>query len=372
MIVSSDGQHNINQILNLVELAEDKSPTQRNFLYQKIGNFLIEDSELYSSAEKELMADILCRITNDIEKSVRAELSKNIAKKENMPPELLGFLANDDIEIALPILQDCGVLDEIELVKIVRTRSSQHLLAIAARNNISESVSRALCDSNNEEVCVTLLKNHTARIPDTVLETLSSKSEIIIAYQRPLLQRPFLPIHIAEKMYRWISAALKEYIIHKFDIDPDILELSGNQQTETIQSISQEKDPSEKLVDKLHKAGELSNGFMLKSLRQGEIDLFEHTFAKLLEMTRDQIQKILYSKDPQLLAVACRVLGLDRIVYSTILDLTASVNHVETPLSDEQRENVVGFYGLLKLEAAERALGNQLFIDGEIKYFQTN
>ncbi len=372
MIVGSDEPHNINQILNLVELAEDKSSTQRKFLYQKIGNFLIEDGDKYSKAEKELMADILCRITNDVEKSIRAQFSKNISKNQDIPPELVVFLANEDIEVALPILKECGFLEEADLVEVVRTRSSQHQLAIAARSNISADVSKALCDTDKEDICVCLLNNHTAQIPDYVLETLSDKSEIIIAYQKPLLQRPFLPTHIAEKMYRWISAALKEYIIDKFDVNPEILEVERTDRSETIQAISQNKDPSAKLVDKLFNAGELSNGFLLKSLRQGEIDLFEHTFAKLLDLSRGQVQKILYSKDPQLLAVACRVLDLDRVVYSTILDLTSSVNHAEDPLTKDQRDDVVGFYSLLKREAAERALGNQSFINGEIKYFQTN
>lgn len=370
--MGSDGQQNINQILNLVELAEDNSPTQRKFLYQKIGDFLTEDGDIYAPAEKELMADILCRITSDVEKSIRAQFSKKIADRADIPPELVSFLANEDIEVALPILSDCGLLQEADLVDVIKKRSIQHQLAVAARNNITEAVSEALCDTENEEVCVCLLKNHTAKISNTVLEALGDKSEFIAAYQKPLLLRPFLPPRIAEKMYLWISTALREYIVENFDIHPDVLIAAKGDKSNAIQSISDATDPSAKLIEKLHNAGELSKGFVLKSLRQGEIDLFELSFAALLEISRGQIQKILYSRDNQLLAVACRVLDLDRAVFATILDLTTSVNHAEEPLTVKQKEDIVGFYGLLKLDAAKRALNNQKFIDGEIKYFQTN
>jgi len=370
--VGSDGQHNINQILNLVELAEDKSPTQRKFLYEKIGDFLIEDEEDFSSAEKELMADILCRITSDVEKSVRATFSRNISKNNEIPHDLALFLAKDDIDVALPILQDCGLLAESDLIDVIKTRSSQHQLAVAARDNISERVSKALCDTNNEEVCLCLINNHTAAIPNSALDILSDQSETIVAYQKPLLQRPFLPPHIAQKMYQWVSIALREYIAEEFDIDPSLLKIDTVEKEAAIKSISEETDPSAKLVDKLYAAGELSNGFLLKSLRQGEIDLFELSFAKLLDISRQTIQKILYTKDPQVLAVACRVLGLDPVVFSTILELTYSVNHADTPLTRSEREDVISFYELLKLDAAKRALDNQLFLNGEIKYYQTN
>ncbi|MBL4665984.1 MAG: DUF2336 domain-containing protein [Sneathiella sp.] len=370
--MSAQSQGNINQILNLVELAEDKSRTQRKFLYEKIGTFLIDDEKSFSTAEKELMADILCRITSDVEKSIRAHFSKNISGKSDIPKDLMVFLANDEIEVALPILRDSGILEETDLIKIIHTRSSQHQLAVAARENITESVSQALCDTNDAKICVCLLNNLTANVSVNMLEMLGLKSESIVVYQKPLLNRPFLPNHIAEKMYRWVSMSLREIIAENFDIDPQILEIHQNEREQTIRSISEKMDPSEMLVDKLFTAGELSVGFLLKSLRQGEVDLFEITFAKLLTLSRQQIQQILYTKDPQRLGVACKALKLDKVIFSTMLDLTLASNVSQIQLSPEEKEDVISFYCLLKIEAAKRALKDERFLSGEIKYYETN
>ncbi|MBO6827554.1 MAG: DUF2336 domain-containing protein [Sneathiella sp.] len=370
--MTAQSPDNINQILGLVELAEDKSPTQRKFLYEKIGSFLLDDSESFSMAEKELMADILCRITSDVEHSIRSHFAKHIATREDIPHDLIVFLANDDIEISLPILRDCGLLDETDLIEVVHTRSVQHQLAVAARMNISEQVSKALCDTNNKDVCIQLLNNQTANIAEPELEFLAMESQHITAYQKPLLARPFLPEQIAIKMYRWVSIALREYITQNFKIDPSLLQIDTEEREETIRSISSANDPSQMLVDKLHKAGELSNGFLLKSLRQGEIDLFEISFAKLLDLTRNEVQKILYGDDLQLLAVACKMLELEKVVFATLIDLVDQIHHNTSKMSAEDREEVLTFFTLLKPEAAARAIQNKSFINGDIRYYQTN
>jgi len=369
--LSPQNHENINQILSLVELAEDKSPTQRKFLYEKISDFLIQDEAAFSSAEKELMADILCRITSDVEKSIRANFARTIAKKAGIPADLARFLANDDIEIALPILRDSRILDETDLIKVIRTRSTQHQLAIAARENVSEAISQALCDTDHTEVCVCLLNNHSAQISTDTLEILGRKSESIEAYQRPLLYRPFLPTPIAEKMYRWVSISLREFIVDNFEVDPALLNINSLDREQTIRSISTDMDPSEMLVTKLHTAGELSAGFLLKSLRQGEVDLFEAAFATLLELNKQQMQTILYENSPQHLAVACKALELDKVVFATILNLVIIAKIPQFNLSDEDRENLQAFYSLLKTDAARHALKNNNFLAGKITYAET-
>ncbi|WP_025898715.1 DUF2336 domain-containing protein [Sneathiella glossodoripedis] len=362
---------NINQILGLVELAEDKSPEQRKFLYEKISDFLIDDEHSFSVAEKELMADIICRITADVERNIRSNFAKNVASRTDIPKDLMVFLANDTIEVALPVLRESRILEEHDLIKLVHTRSTQHQLAIAARENITEGISQALCDTGSQDVCVSLINNHTAKIAETTLETLCQQSETILAYQKPLLMRPFLPPHIAEKMYRWVSTALRRLISERFEVDPNILQITPEDRAQTILSISEDMDPSEMLVEKLHHAGELSTGFLLKSLRQGEIDLFEISFAKLAGLDRRDLQKLIYADDPKRLAVACKAIGLDKSIFGTILELIISARIPKFTLIGIESESLKKFYGLLKDDAAKRALANADYVSGAIDYSDT-
>ncbi len=49
-----------------------------------------------------------------------------------------------------------------------------------------------------------------------------------------------------------------------------------------------------KLIEKLAAAGQLSAGFLLRVLHQGQLDLFELAFAKLLQIDLPQLRGLLY------------------------------------------------------------------------------
>ncbi|MZR30816.1 DUF2336 domain-containing protein [Sneathiella litorea] len=364
-------QENIEAIKVLVDLAETNSPEQRQFLYARLGEFLVDDQSSFTNQEKEIMADIICRITTDVAKTIRANFAKNLASKQDIPRNLMVFLANDDIEVALPILRDCGLLAENDLLEIVKHRSKQHQLAVAARDNIGEEICTALCEINDPEITVALLENHTAKVSPVMLDNLGELSECITEYQRPLLDRPFLPKPIAEKMYRWVSMSLREYIRDNFEVDIRALQMDIKDREDTIQSISKESDPSLRLVEKLHHSGELSTRFMIKSLHQGEIDLFEYSFAKLLDIESDKIKDILYAENPEILAVACRSLDIDRVIFKTIYDLTGSIRHQKTSLLTKIKSVPMDFYDLLTVETAKAALLNEDFMSGKISYAET-
>ncbi len=360
-----------NGISDLLQMAENKSAEHRQFLYQRIGNFLVSDSHNFSDAEKELMVDIICKITGDVEKSIRAHFAKRLSTQPDAPNDLLVFLANDDADVALPILRDCGLLSEPDLLEIVKNRSLQHKFAIAARENIGEKICLAINEIGDRDLTVVMLENHSAQIPEFVLEQLGDMSEYIKEFQKPLLRRPFLPKPVAEKMYRWVSVALREYITEKFEIDPRSLDVDIECREKTINAISADSDPSSQLVEKLHSAGELTTGFMIKSLRQGEIDLFEHAFAKLLGRSVNQIRSILYADNPEILAIACRVINLDRAIFKLIHELSQSVQDKEDTILSPAISAPMELYDLLSTEAAEKALGNEDFMSGSIKYADT-
>ncbi|USG59847.1 DUF2336 domain-containing protein [Sneathiella marina] len=363
---------NLSEISNLAKLASDKSLDKREFLYERIGNFLVNEGQSFSVSEKKLMAEIICQITGDVEKSIRSHFAKRLSLKSDVPAELMIFLANDDIEVALPILRDSGLLSEPDLLKIVKHRSTQHQLAVAARDNISPNVCQAIYEIGKSDVTVKLLENQTAQITPELLAHIADQSEFILEYQTPLIKRPFLPQPIAEKMYRWVSVALREYISDNFDVDAKVLQIDVADRLQTINSISMESDPSAKLVSKLHAAGDLTAGFMVKALRQGEIDLFELSFAKLLDIDVEEFGKILYADNPEILAAACRSLNLDRIIFKTIFELTLSVRREKDSILTPAVLNApMDFYDLLSEEAANTALHNAEFMQGALKYADT-
>ena len=99
-----------------------------------------------------------------------------------------------------------------------------------------------------------------------------------------------------------------------------------------------------KLVDKLSAAGQLRAGFLLRVLHQGQIDLFELAFAKLLQMTLEQLRYVLYENGAAPVALACRAVGIDRCVFSTVFKLSRQCRGRQQSLTAQEQGDVEAIF----------------------------
>jgi uncharacterized protein (DUF2336 family) len=81
-----------------------------------------------------------------------------------------------------------------------------------------------------------------------------------------------------------------------------------------------------RLVEKLHAAGQLRPGYLIRALREGRLGLFAGALAVLGGFEDDQVRATLDSDRPELLALACAAVGIDRSVFPDILEMTRKLN----------------------------------------------
>ena len=148
----------------LLSLARDKSVDGRTRLVQIVGDLFFDTDTVLKDAERTIMTDILRQLIHDVEMRVRQVLAERMAAETGAPHELIAALANDQIEVAHPILTQSTVLQDIELIEIIQHRTMGHQLAIAMRETVSEAVSDALIETGNVDVIKTLLENESADI----------------------------------------------------------------------------------------------------------------------------------------------------------------------------------------------------------------
>src|ERR1700728_418383 len=154
----------------LFELARDKTVAGRRALVATIGDLFFAQNDVLSDREKALMTEILRQLIHDLEITVRRALADRLAEQPTAPPDLVRALANDAIEVAHPLLVNSQVLQDLELVEIIRNRTLEHQLAIAIRKSLSEQVAEALVETDNVDVIKTLLENHQAQISTKTME----------------------------------------------------------------------------------------------------------------------------------------------------------------------------------------------------------
>ena len=81
--------------------------------------------------------------------AVRRIIAEQLSKISEAPKDLILLLANDEAEVAYSILHDSAVLQDEDLIEVIRHRTQEHHLATSVRRTVSEEVADAeLIDSD--------------------------------------------------------------------------------------------------------------------------------------------------------------------------------------------------------------------------------
>ncbi len=133
----------------LLRLAHDRSAAARAQIGEIVSDLFFDTSRTLSERERSTMADILRQLIHDVEISVRKHLAIRLSDEPDAPAELVRALANDNAEIAHPILMRSEVLKDPELIEIVRHRTLEHQLAIADQLSSAATPGRVLPSSHS-------------------------------------------------------------------------------------------------------------------------------------------------------------------------------------------------------------------------------
>lgn len=345
---------------DLFELARDKTEDGRRELLETVSDLFLGDGESLSDRERVLMGEILRQLIHEMEVAVRRGLAEKLADNPNVPHALIVDLANDEALVAHDILIQSEVLQDADLVEIIKHRTLQHQLAVTMRKEISDTVTRALVDEGDEDVITSLLNNHGATFSREVMEYLVSESKRVDTYQNPLVHRPDLPPDLAQRMYWWVSAALRKHIFENFSMDRDALDDAMNDaglvnDRDSKGGPGNSNEPS-KLVDRIAEEGELDEHFLVTALRQGEVALFEAAMCKMTELRPTIFRRILFESGGEALALLCRAIDLDVETFLTVYELSRKAKDGQKSTLSEERIKLRNLYESANRDDAEKVL----------------
>jgi uncharacterized protein (DUF2336 family) len=337
----------------LLALARDKSLAGRRALVATIGDLFFARNEILTEREKALMTDILRQLIHDVEITVRRALADRLADQPTAPPELVRALANDQIEVAHPLLVNSTVLQDPDLIEIIRHRTLEHQLAIAIRKSVSEAVAEALVETEAVDVVKLLLENGNAQISQSTLDYLVEQSQRVDAYQNPLLRRPELDAQLAKRMYWWVSAALRAHILEHFEIDPSQLDETMERAVQALAATASAPPPKAvELAARLAEQKQISPSLMLQSLRDGEVALFAALFQRFTGIRLPLVHRMLFEPGGEGLCIACRGAGIDKSTFASIYVLTRKARGQEQSAALSEMAGILGLFDRICPEAA--------------------
>ncbi|MEI9993432.1 MAG: DUF2336 domain-containing protein [Rhizomicrobium sp.] len=350
----------------LAQLAVNPQGTSREEIYLAVASLYRIQGTGLNQRERALMHDILRRLTRDVEMAIRIALAERLADDTMAPHELILLLADDKIEVARPLLLRSPLLTDADFLELITAGSEAHHEAVATRPHIGEPVSDALAKSNAESVLVALVRNATAKISSLTFETLVEKSRDIAGLQEPLTHRSDLPPVLATRMCEWVTDALKTYIAKNYRIAPEKLSAAMNEATIVV---TREPPPprtppaesAQKLIEKLACSGQLKAGFLLRVLHQGQLDLFDLALAKLVALPLPELRLKFYDGGPRAVALACRGVGIDRCVFSTVFNLSRQSRGMRTSVGPGDMGEVDRVFSTLTRSGALSELASLRF-----------
>jgi hypothetical protein len=93
----------------------------------------------------------------------------------------------------------------------------------------------------------------------------------------------------------------------------------------------------------------------LRVLHQGQGDLFDLAFAKMMELPVEAMRHALYQEGPKTVALACRAAGIDRCVFTTVYNLSRQIHGTKANLTADDKADVEAVFNTCsKPEALSR------------------
>jgi hypothetical protein len=154
----------------------EDSHTEREHLFRNMAQLFSYVSDRCDDEQVAQYDEVLCQLAELVETEARAHVAKLLAPLERAPGTVVVKLANDDIEVAQPLLEFSSVLSDDDLIDIIGRHGEAHRVAIAGRQSVTERVGEAIVEYGDKTSVVRLVRNSNAEFDKATLEKLVERA----------------------------------------------------------------------------------------------------------------------------------------------------------------------------------------------------
>jgi uncharacterized protein (DUF2336 family) len=355
---------------SLLELAKSRAPADRERLLVGIVELCDagDGAAVTASAQiQALLNSIFLGLVATAEREIRKRLADKLSAADWAPPAMINVLALDEIEIARPIIAASPVLKDADLIRLLVEATIEHQIEVARRPNISPDVVAAIIEAAEPAVLTALAANHTAALGPPQMRQLVQAAREIASLGTPLSKHPQLSDDLALQLYVWVGQALRQSLADRFRLDPKLIEAALAQSigeahaaapTRTAPTTVRDAEREameQKLIEKLHSAGQLRTGYLVRALQEGRLSLFTRALTTLGRFEPDQVRRVIDSDRPELLGLACAAVGIDRSVFPSILEMIRGLNEGRPGGGLDGAKKAIGAFGPVSSQVAGAA-----------------
>ena len=206
---------------HLLKFAQDHSKEGRANLARAVTDCFQND---LTDVEKSLAGAILMNLVRQAERDLREALAEKLAVIDNVPKDLIVYLANDEISVARSVLTHSPVWQDIDLLHVIQSKGREYWQAIAHRGELSPMVCDKLIDTRDPSAVLALIDNQRVHLQKGSLKKLIKVAVRSDELQAPLLRRPEIDSDTAVELYMVVSQALRREIAGRFQVNQQAIE----------------------------------------------------------------------------------------------------------------------------------------------------
>lgn len=334
----------------LLAFAQDTSEAGRSQLTNAVATFFDEHS--LNEAEQKIASEILVNLVKQAEVDLRQSLAERLSTQENVPAEVILFLANDVISVAKPILLHSPLLRDIDLIQIISSRGSDHWRSISERQELSPIIVDRLIDMNDPETALRLIANERVVFPKNCIRKLVKVSLRSEELQAPLLRRPEIDSDTAIDLYLCVSQALRREIVERFSIPESVIDKAIENLVQELsyeaKGIRQVTPEMLTLAQRFMERGEINADLLIKTLRRGQISFFIALFSKKSGFPSDVVVKLVQKEGGKSFTIVCRSLGMMKSEFASIFLLSRGIRTGDKIVDQRELAMVLKYYDSIK------------------------
>ncbi|HEX3887815.1 MAG TPA: DUF2336 domain-containing protein [Phenylobacterium sp.] len=356
---------------SLLELAKSRAPADRERLLLGIVELCDAGDggpAMISPQIQVLLNSIFLGLVAGAEREIRKRLAEKLSTVDWAPPALINVLALDEIEIARPVIAASPLLTDPDLIRLLVEATIEHQIEVARRPNLGPSVVAAILQAAEPAVLSALASNQSAELAPVDMKRLVDAAREIAALRLPLARHPKLTDDLALQLYVWVGHALRQSLADRFRLDPKLIEtaltqsvheahlgVSTGQGAVVLARDGEREAMEERLIEKLHAAGQLRPGYLVRALQEGRLSLFTVALATLGRFETGHVQRVIDSDRPELLGLACAAIGIDRSVFPSILEMIRGLNGGRPGGGVDGARRAIGAFGPVSADVAANA-----------------
>jgi uncharacterized protein (DUF2336 family) len=249
---------------------------------------------------------------------VRRAMSDVFASSQKAPPVVVHALANDQSEVALPLIERSPLLSDDDLIDLVRAGKPDVQLTIAERPLIGTAVAAAIADTGTADACLALMQNCEADVALASVERIVERFGHLAAIRQNLLARDDLPMALRQALLSKLSRTLAGFVAQRQWLGPEHAEYAAREACEKATVALAADTPYDELSDlvrHLRESGQLTAGMLLRALLSGNIVLLEEALAELSDLPPDRVVSHLHDKTTVGLRALYRKAALPELAY---------------------------------------------------------